>query len=68
MTLQEFRHWMLWSRAELARTAKLDYKTVTKMERGEKMSSRTAAAVLAVMSTELGYRVSAQEAGIKLGE
>jgi transcriptional regulator with XRE-family HTH domain len=61
MTLTEYRENLGWSRAELAREAKLDYQTVTKAENGEQITGRSARAIADALSKALGTNVKFQD-------
>jgi transcriptional regulator with XRE-family HTH domain len=68
MTLLAYRESLGWSRAELAREAKLDYQTVTKAENGERITGRSARAIASALSTALGRTISIQEiSGLNVG-
>lgn len=61
MTLAEYRENLGWSRAELAREAKLDYQTVTKAENGEQITGRSARAIADALSKALGTSLKFQD-------
>ena len=61
MTLTEYRESLGWSRAELAREAKLDYQTVTKAENGELITGRSARAIADAISRALGKNLRFQD-------
>ncbi len=61
MKLEEYREQFGWSRADLARKAELDDNTVTKAERGEEVSGRTARALAQAISEELKQTTSIQQ-------
>lgn len=61
MTLTEYRDNLGWSRAELAREAKLDYQTVTKAENGEQITGRSARAIADALSRGLGRTIRFQD-------
>lgn len=61
MTLEELRNELLWSRADLARHAGLNYETVMRAEAGEWVTTRTAAALVKALSEALGRVVHASE-------
>jgi transcriptional regulator with XRE-family HTH domain len=61
MTLEQYREQLGWSRAELARAAKLDYGTVARAEKGTHITGRAARALAEALSNELGQKLTFQQ-------
>jgi len=61
MTLREYRAYLGWSAAELARRAGLDAQTVRRVENGEPAFLHTVGAIATALSKELGKTVKIED-------
>lgn len=67
MTLREYRAYLGWSAAELARRAGLDAQTVRRVERGEPAFLHTVGAIATALSKGMGTIVRIEDIdGIKI--
>jgi transcriptional regulator with XRE-family HTH domain len=61
MTLRDYRGYLGWSAAELARRAGLDAQTVRRAEKGEPTFFHTAGAIATALSKGLGRTVRIED-------
>lgn len=61
MNLREYRAYLGWSAAELARRAGIDGQTVRRVERGEPTYLHTAGAIATALSKALGRTIRIEE-------
>ena len=69
MTAKEYRIYLGWSQAELARRAKVSSRTVHRMEDGEAVQDYNAGAVARALSEGLGKTITIRDLeGVKISD
>jgi transcriptional regulator with XRE-family HTH domain len=58
MTLTQYRLYLGWSQAELARRAGISYPTVSKAEEGQPINGRSAGLICKALSQAMGTHVN----------